>query len=79
MKRNDWLIAGILAVLFLFTLGGVMVFWLQSQAYANLPEDVVSGTTTQNNAGAGLTTKDAFVAANVLANQWQPDARIISA
>ncbi|MFK7802871.1 MAG: PepSY domain-containing protein [Anaerolineae bacterium] len=79
MKRNDWLIAGLLAVLFLFAIGGVMVFWLQSQAYANLPEDVVSGTTTQNNAGAGLTTKDAFLASNELATQWQADAKIISA
>lgn len=79
MKRNDWLIAGLLAVLFLFALGGVMVFWLQSQAYANLPEDVVSGVASQNSAGAGITTKDAFSASNELATEWQADAKIISA
>ena len=79
MKRTDWLIAGFLTVLFLFTLGGVMVFWLQSQAYANLPTETSIDTGSQNSSGEGLTAKDAFLAADQLAAQWQIDAQIISA
>lgn len=79
MKRTDWLIAGFLAVLFLFVVGGIMVFWLQSQAYANLPNNSPSLANNQNGAAEGVKAKDAFLAADPLAKQWQPDAQIVSA
>lgn len=79
MKRTDWLIAGLLTVLFLFTAGGVMVFWLQSRAYANLPAEVTNVSSIQNDSGSGITAKQAFTAADQLAAQWQPDAQILSA
>lgn len=80
MKRKDWLIAGLIAVLFLFVLGGIVIFWLQSQAYANLPEDVVSGTSQQTQGNEkGITAKEAFLTAEPLAIQWQADAQLVSA
>ena len=79
MKRTDWIIAGFLTVLFLFTLGGVMVFWLQSRAYTNLPAGASAASAVQNESGNGMTAKQAFSAADQLAIQWQPDAQILSA
>lgn len=79
MKRIDWLVAGFLAVLCLFVVGGVLVFWLQSQAYSNLPTEALNDVGQTDSAGDGLVAKQALLAADELAKQWQPDAKIVSA
>jgi hypothetical protein len=79
MKRTDLLIAGFLAVLFLFAAGGMMVFWLQSNAYANLtPESPALVRKRSSDVIAGVTAKSAIELTETNAKQWQADAVIIS-
>lgn len=79
MKRTDWLIAGFLAVLFLFVVGGLMVYWLQSNAYANLPTEITPSVKSGILDDVGVTARQAIESSAVLAKDWQADAVVVSA